>query len=152
MLLLESTQVINFDEKVEELFFVTINQAHLRSILLICHISLVLSLFLFLFFLFFLQEIVFFSKFLFEGKWNQRERERETHTHTQTSMGVRSCSDDEKFTPLEAAVKQASDDEVVFFVTQLGKCAVGSPYQLVSPFHLTTKTTNLNLPISLQIL
>ncbi|CAM6011233.1 unnamed protein product [Sphagnum balticum] len=48
-------------------------------------------------------------------------------------MGVRSCSDDEKFTPLEAAVKQASDDEVVFFVTQLGKCAVGSPYQLYIP-------------------
>ncbi len=134
---MESTQVINFDEKVEELFFVTINQAHLRSIPLICHISLVLSLFLFLF-LFFLQEIVCFPKFLFDGEWNQRERER----HTQTSMGVRSCSDDEKFTPLEAAVKLASDDEVVFFVTQLGKCAVGSPYQLVSPFHLTTKTTN----------
>ncbi len=43
MLLLDSTQVINFDEKVEEFFFGTINQAHLRSILLICHISLVLS-------------------------------------------------------------------------------------------------------------
>jgi hypothetical protein len=32
-----------------------------------------------------LQEIVFFSKFLFEGEWNHRERERErerdTHTH-----------------------------------------------------------------------
>ncbi len=75
VLLLDSTQVIDFDEKVEELFFFTINQAHLRSIPLICHISLVLFLFLFLF----LQEIVFFSKFLFEGEWNQRER----HTHRQ---------------------------------------------------------------------
>jgi hypothetical protein len=80
VLLLDSTQVINFDEKVDEFFFGTINQAHLRSILLICHISLVLSLFLFLFLL---QEIVFFSKFLFEGEWNQREKERERHTHRQ---------------------------------------------------------------------
>jgi len=87
-----------------------------------------------------------------ESGIRERERERERDTHTETSMGVRSCSDDEKFTPLEAAVKQASDDEVVFFVTQLGKCAVGSPYQLVSPFHLTSKTTNLNPPISLHIL
>ncbi len=80
MLLLDSTQVINFDEKVEELFFGTINQAHLRSIPLICYISLVLNLFLFLFF--FLQEIVFFPKFLLDGEWNQRERERERDTHT----------------------------------------------------------------------
>ncbi len=83
MLLLDSTQVINFDEKVEELFFGTINQAHLPRILLICHISLVLSFFFFSF----LQDIVFFSKFFFEGEWNHRERERErerdTHTHTQ---------------------------------------------------------------------
>lgn len=85
MLLLDSTQVINFDEKVDEFFFGTINQAHLRSILLICHISLVLSLFLFLFLL---QEIVFFSKFLFEGEWNQREREKERGTHTQRQVWV----------------------------------------------------------------
>jgi hypothetical protein len=84
VLLLDSTQVFNFDEKVEEFFFGTINQAHLRSILLICHISLVLS----FFFFFFLQEIVFFSNFLFEGEWNQRERERDTHTHTHKQLWV----------------------------------------------------------------
>jgi hypothetical protein len=52
--------------------------------------------------------------------------------------GVGSCRDEEEEeeegnerTALEAAEKQGSVDEDVFFVTSLGKCAIGSPYQLV---------------------
>ncbi len=53
-----------------------------------------------------------------------------------TMMGVESCRDEEEEeaderTALEAAEKQGSVDEDVFFVTSLGKCAIGSPYQLV---------------------
>ncbi len=55
-----------------------------------------------------------------------------------TMMGVGSCRDEEEEeeeaderTALEAAEKQGSVDEDVFFVTSLGKCAIGSPYQLV---------------------
>ncbi len=53
-----------------------------------------------------------------------------------TMTGVGSCRDEEEEeaderTALEAAEKQGSADEDVFFVTSLGKCAIGSPYQLV---------------------
>jgi len=54
-----------------------------------------------------------------------------------TMMGVGSCRDEEEDeeaderTALEAAEKQGSVDEDVFFVTSLGKRAIGSPYQLV---------------------
>ncbi len=50
--------------------------------------------------------------------------------------GVGSCRDEEEEeaderTALEAAEKQGSADEDVFFVTSLGKSAIGSPYRLV---------------------
>jgi hypothetical protein len=53
-----------------------------------------------------------------------------------TMMGLGSCRDEEEEeaderTALEAAEKQASADEDVFFVTSLGKCAIGSRSQLV---------------------
>ncbi|KAH8951978.1 hypothetical protein BDL97_09G059900 [Sphagnum fallax] len=54
-------------------------------------------------------------------------------------MGVGSCRDEEEDeeaderTALEAAEKQGSVDEDVFFVTSLGKRAIGSPYQLDIP-------------------
>ncbi|CAM6036780.1 unnamed protein product, partial [Sphagnum compactum] len=52
-------------------------------------------------------------------------------------MGVGSGRDEEEEanerTALEAAEKQGSADEDVFFVTSLGKCAIGSPYQLDIP-------------------
>jgi hypothetical protein len=72
------------------------------------------------------------------GFWNSelsRSKSGGKFGEIMTMMGVGSCRDEEEEaderTALEAAEKQGSVDEDVFFVTSLGKCAIGSPYQLV---------------------
>jgi hypothetical protein len=76
------------------------------------------------------------------GFWNSelsRSKSGGKFGEIMTMMGVGSCRDEEEEeeeeaderTALEAAEKQGSVDEDVFFVTSLSKCAIGSPYQLV---------------------
>jgi hypothetical protein len=73
------------------------------------------------------------------GFWNaelSRSKSGGEFGELMTMMGVGSCRDEEEKeaderTALEAAEKQGSAAEDVFFVTSLRKRAIGSPYQLV---------------------